>query len=272
MNLTFPRRALFLLATGIVAVGFPPATSLADDESNAKGQLRVLCYNIHHAEGVDRKLDVPRIANIIKSVEPDIVALQEVDKKTTRVNGIDEPAELAKLTEMHVVFERNIRFAGGEYGNAVLSRFPFKSHRNIHLPNFDNGEQRGVLICQLQIPGRESPLTFFCTHLDHRSDDKERVASAKRINELTLEIGDAPMLLAGDLNATRDSQVLTTFQKLWTIANAKELPTVPVKQPRRQIDFVLVRPAAAWKVVEVKVLDEAVASDHRAILAVVELR
>ena len=70
MNLTFPRRALFLLATGIVAVGFPPATSLADDESNAKGQLRVLCYNIHHAEGVDRKLDVPRIANIIKSVEP----------------------------------------------------------------------------------------------------------------------------------------------------------------------------------------------------------
>ena len=50
------------------------------------------------------------------------------------------------------------------------------------------------------------------------------------------------------------------------------MPTVPVGKPTRQIDFILVRPAARWKVIETKVLDEAVASDHRAIFAILELR
>ena len=61
------------------------------------------------------------------------------------------------------------------------------------------------------------------------------------------------------------------FGTMWTRANEKALPTIPVNNPTKQIDFILFRPVPRWKVIEVRILDEAVASDHRAIFAVLEL-
>ena len=233
-------------------------------------RLRVLSYNIHHAEGVDGKLDLERIARVIKSVEPDLVALQEVDWKTTRVKGIDEPVELAMLTGMKAVFGKNIDLQGGEYGNAVLSRLPIRSKRNHLLPRIDESEQRGVLELEIALPGDAGNIKLLATHLDFRRDDQERLASAKAINAL-VAASDEPAILAGDLNATPDSAVLKLFLSTWTNTSAKPQPTIPVGKPERQIDFVLTRPASRWKTIETKVLDEAVASDHRAILAVIEL-
>ena len=232
-------------------------------------RIRVLCYNIHHGAGIDRKLDLERIAKLIQSVSPDIVALQEVDKKTKRVNQMDQPAELARLTGMEVLFERNIGFQGGDYGNAILSKFPITSHKNVHLPNLSNGEQRGVLICELQPKDFCQPVLFLCTHLDHRSDE-DRQAGAKVINQIIAKQSHLPAILAGDLNATPQSEVLQLFQQHWTLANCQELPTVPVTEPTKQIDFILYRPTQQWKSTEVRVLDEAVASDHRAIFAELE--
>jgi endonuclease/exonuclease/phosphatase (EEP) superfamily protein YafD len=81
-----------------------------------------------------------------------------------------------------------------------------------------------------------------------------------------------PGILAGDLNATLSSKVLPIFLRDWTNSNGlKPYPTVPVKEPSRQIDFVLYRPQNRWRVQSVKVLPEEVASDHRAILSVLEL-
>ena len=233
-------------------------------------RLRVLCYNIHHAEGIDRKLDVPRIARVILSVKPDLVALQEVDQKTKRTMGVNQTAELARLTKMNGVFGANIDFQGGHYGNAVLSRFPIARHKNHHLPNVDSGEQRGVLETIIELPDKRTVL-LLATHLDHRRPDQERLASAKFINGLMANRDAMPAILAGDLNDVSGSPTLKEFSKLWTRTNAKIMPTVPVTKPRRQIDFILMRPAARWKVIETKVLDEAVASDHRAIFAVIEL-
>ena len=84
-------------------------------------RLRVLCYNIHHAAGVDGKLDVPRIARVIQSVKPDLVALQEVDRNTTRTGKVDQAAELAQLTRMNHVFGANIAFQGGQYGTPFFA-------------------------------------------------------------------------------------------------------------------------------------------------------
>jgi endonuclease/exonuclease/phosphatase family metal-dependent hydrolase len=234
-------------------------------------RIRVLSYNIHHGEGVDGKLDLNRIAQVILSVSPDVVAVQEVDRKTVRTNRVDQPAELSRLTDMEILFEKNIDFQDGEYGNAVLSNLPVVKHENVHLPSLGGGEQRGVLIVELKPEAIDETILFLGTHLDHRSDDRERLASAARINELIQQRDDQPAILAGDLNATPDSAVLTTFGKKWSRSGQTELPTIPVTQPNRQIDYVLFRPADRWRVVEVRVLDEAVASDHRAILAVIEL-
>ena len=77
---------------------------------NAGRTLRVLSYNIHHGEGVDESLDLERIARVIRSVEPDLVALQEVDKGTERTNRVAQAGELSRLCGMQVVFGRNIEF------------------------------------------------------------------------------------------------------------------------------------------------------------------
>jgi endonuclease/exonuclease/phosphatase family metal-dependent hydrolase len=239
-------------------------------------RLRVLTYNIHHGEGVDGKLDLARIAKLIAAAEPDLVAVQEVDQKMSRTGNVDQPAELARLTGMEVVFGPNLKILGGDYGNAVLVRKgkgapTIKSHKNYPLSSLDSGEQRGVLAVEIALPGG-GELLLMATHLDHRRDDAERLASAAAINKLVAQSPDRPALLAGDLNAVPESAVLKRLRESWTDTAAKPLPTIPVAQPERQIDFVLVRPAARWKVIETTVLDEQVASDHRPLLSVLELQ
>jgi endonuclease/exonuclease/phosphatase family metal-dependent hydrolase len=76
-----------------LAVLFVAITIWTESASSAEPvRLRVLSYNIHHAEGVDRKLDVERIAAVIQSVKPDLVALQEVDRNVKRTGGVDQPS------------------------------------------------------------------------------------------------------------------------------------------------------------------------------------
>jgi len=265
--LTRSTRSSLCFAVGIaLAIALPGLLSAAEPT-----RVRVLSYNIHHGEGTDGKLDLERIARVITSVTPDIVALQEVDKKVTRTGGVDQPAELARLTKLRVAFGGNIRFGGGDYGNAVLSRFEIAHEKNHLLPSIDQGEQRGVLEVELTLQGEAPALLFFNTHLDARRPDGERVASARTINELVAKDPKRPAVLAGDLNDVAESETLKIFGGEWQKSNDAALPTIPASRPRRQIDFVLFRPASAWRVVECRVLDEAVASDHRPILAVFEL-
>jgi endonuclease/exonuclease/phosphatase family metal-dependent hydrolase len=261
---------------------------IASLATRAAGQLpseiRVLTYNIHHGEGTDKKFDLQRIAKVIKSVSPDIVALQEVDQGTARASGVDQPAELAKLTGMQVVFGRNIDFQGGGYGTAVLTKLPVKASASEKIPSFyeptaENAEQRAVQVVELGPPG-EPGIVFLGTHLDYRPDERERMASAEVINRLAAKYGDRLMLLAGDLNATPDSNVIRTLEKHWKIAggdakpkaeedeSTKRLFTFPSEKPAKHIDYVLFRPADRWQVVETRVLEEKVASDHRPLLTV----
>ena len=258
-------------------------------------EIRVVTYNIHHGEGMDGKFDLKRIANRLLAVEPHIVALQEVDQGTRRAGGVDQPAELAKLTGMEVVFGRNIDFDGGGYGTAVLTKLPVRSHKQVKLKSFypptpQNPEQRGVQV--LEIGEKEGPgFLFLNTHLDYRPPDEERMASAKTINELIANRGDEPAIIAGDFNAEVGSGSMEEFIKEWRVAgvgpqveSAKPqaagaktkategrppILTFPADRPEKWIDYVMYRPADKWEVVEVRVLDEGVASDHRPLLAVV---
>jgi endonuclease/exonuclease/phosphatase family metal-dependent hydrolase len=234
--------------------------------------LRVLTYNIHHGRGLDNQVSLPRIAAVINSVHPDLVALQEVDSGTERTNRVDQPHELARLTGLQAVFGDNIPYQGGRYGNAVLSRLPILRHENHRLPSHYPKEQRGVLEVEVELPGGQ-PLLFFVTHFDYRRlYDRERLDSVHTVNDLIVTRPHRLALLAGDLNARANSTVLTELGKSWRRTNHPVLPTYPASFPIRQIDYVLVRPACRWRVREVMVLAEATASDHRALLTVLELR
>jgi endonuclease/exonuclease/phosphatase family metal-dependent hydrolase len=231
-------------------------------------ELRVLTYNIHHGEGADGKIDLPRIAEVIEGVTPDVVAVQEVDQGTQRTARVDQPAELARLTGMKVIFARNIDWEGGGYGTAILTRLPVKGVEQHRLPSHYNGEQRGVQVVELG--AGDDTVVFFATHLDYRPKEHERLASVKKIQSLLPAYGETPMVLAGDLNAEPESETMRQFAVDWQVANQEPLSTYPADAPAKQIDYVLVRPAERWNVVEVRVLDEAVASDHRPVLAVLK--
>jgi endonuclease/exonuclease/phosphatase family metal-dependent hydrolase len=280
-------RIAILLVVGAIAL---PAR--ADDAANPR--IRVLCYNIHHGRGTDGRIDLPRIANIIRAAEPDLVALNECDRNTRRSGGVDQPAELGRLTGLKSIFEKNIDFDGGEYGNAVLSRLSVMHQANHALPSMTEGEQRGLLEVVVRLADGGPALRFLATHLDYRPNDAERLASYDAIEKHFEQengtktptpdpspadggggfgIGSKlPTILAGDLNAVWDSQVMARFRKTWQLANPKPLFTFPAKEPKRQIDYVLVRPADRWRVRSMRVLDEPVASDHRPIWAELELR
>jgi endonuclease/exonuclease/phosphatase family metal-dependent hydrolase len=279
----FPRPSAWLsawlLAFLIQLPTFAQDTPPKSDSAASAGQavtdsfahsLRVLSYNIHHAEGVDARLDLERIARTIQSAKPDIVALQEVDFQVKRSGRVDQPAELARLTEMKSVFGSNIELQGGKYGNALLARGDIIRSENRSLPNVDQGEQRGILDVHLKHQGQT--LRILATHFDHRRDPQERLASIDMVNALVTGGTEVPTLLIGDLNAEFASEVLDRARKLWKVANTEPLPTIPVDHPRRQIDFILCYPPERWRVRDVQVLEEATASDHRPIIAALELK
>lgn len=89
----------------------------------APWRIRVLTYNIHHGEGLDGKVDLGRIAQVIQQAAPDVVALQEVDLGTERTGRVDQAAELGRLTGLHAVFGKAFDYSGGRYGAALLSRW-----------------------------------------------------------------------------------------------------------------------------------------------------
>src|SRR5947209_8634714 len=113
-----------LLAVALVAVVFSdqPAARPFTGRAAAKKTLRVMTYNIHVGVGMDKKLDVQRIAEVINQEKPDLVGLQEVDRGVKRTEGKDEIAELANLTRMDYAFAHNLDYQGGQYGVAILSR------------------------------------------------------------------------------------------------------------------------------------------------------
>jgi len=233
-------------------------------------RVRVLTYNIHHGEGTDGNIDLARIASVIKRLKPDVVALQEVDKKTTRSNGVDQAAELAKLTEMHVAFGKAMDFAGGEYGEAILSRYPLSEVQVHHLPFMQGCEPRCAVAARVRLGTDRPEFVFAGTHLEH-AKAPVRLCQAQKLNPILAAANALPTILAGDFNDVPDSPAIKVLQPHWTDATAGQPdPTCPSSQPRLKIDYVFFRPVDGWHVVEKQVINEPVASDHRPLLVVLE--
>lgn len=241
------------------------AAFLAPVASAKPATFRVLCYNIHHGEGTDKKLDLERIGRVIESAAPDLVAVQEVDRGTTRTERVDQAAALAKQLGMSHVFGKTIDYAGGEYGLLVLSRFPLVGHERVLLPPPIQQEQRGVLVARIRLPdGREIRLA--CTHLSIVSD-AERAEQTAKINELLLD-GGPPVILAGDFNARPESAPIALLKRGWTDSADPALNKHATPERKRRIDYIFFRKGDPFDVVETRTLDEPVASDHHPILSV----
>jgi endonuclease/exonuclease/phosphatase family metal-dependent hydrolase len=229
-------------------------------QQNNPRQLRVLTYNIHHGEAMDGKFDYQRLAKVITDCNPDVVALQEVDRKTRRADSVDQVAILAQLTGLYSAFGNALYYQGGEYGEALFSRFPLENPKAHHLP-FRPGQEPRTALAALIKPTTEIPdFIFVGTHLCHQSNET-RTEQAQQINRLFPENGGPPIILAGDLNARIGSDPMNVLlAEHWSDATA----------PQSRIDYVLIRNSDPWRIMEVKTIDEQVVSDHRPVLVVLE--
>jgi len=203
--------------------------------------IRVLSYNIHAGVGVDEQLDLDRIAAVINQSNADLVALQEVDRNTRRSGTVDQPAVLGALTGMFHAFGKNIPREDGEYGNAVLSRFPIDCSRNYLLPRRDLGEeQRGLLEVKVRVEGR--PLAFYSTHFHHITSEPQARLDAVPVVRCVLSRLGQPAILAGDLNARPSTEEISRLMGFLTDSfqtNPGGDFTVPVDVPTKRIDYIL---------------------------------
>lgn len=244
-------RVLFFLLMLVVLAPLVPL-ALADE-------IRVLSYNIHHGVGLDGKLDLKRIAEVIRKEKPDFVALQEVDNMAGRSGKVDQAAVLAKMLGMHHAFGKCIDLQGGGYGNAVLSIHPISNTVIHRLPG--SGEPRVVLEVETKIDGKK--LSFASVHFDWRTE-KVRMMQAKAV-EKNFTAHKHPVILLGDFNAKPDSKTMRFLAKNWTIVpKAGAKLTAPANKPHSEIDYILTLGLDASKAI-CKVIDEPVASDHRPI-------
>ncbi|MDQ1256729.1 MAG: hypothetical protein QG656_1329 [Candidatus Hydrogenedentes bacterium] len=246
------KTALLLLSIGLCL----PVLSFGDS------MVRVMTYNIHHGEGVDGKLDLDRIASVIRSANADVICLQEVDRNLPRTNHLDFPAILAKALDMRVVFEPNFRFDGGDYGNATLTRLEIESSENLALPGPEGREPRGCLRVTVWVEGQR--VDVFNTHLGLEPDERKTQAS-----EIVKHIAERPTVLAGDLNETFDQPALQILTgRLRDSAGGDAAPTIPAQAPAKRIDFVLASKEFAVSSSSVTVTPETqTASDHLPIAA-----
>ena len=153
--------------------------------------LTLATFNIKHgAEGLEN------IAEAIRDVSPDIIGLQEVDVNCERSGYADEPAELAKLAGYpYYAFARAIPLGTGEYGTAILSRYPIESFDVIPLES-GNGEDRSVGHAVVSADGLK--LDVFVTHLSFE-DRSVRIGQMKTIARMLKRCDH--YVLFGDLNS-----------------------------------------------------------------------
>src|SRR5213080_5349690 len=168
MSRRFLPTGLLLVALVVVGSSSASAPSIVATPATAH-TIRVMTYNIHVGVGMDKKLDLARIAGVINAQHPDLVGLQEVDRGVARTQRIDEIAEIAKLTRMEYAFAFNLRYQGGQYGVAILSRFPIIATEHRLYQNTREAERRGFIRAEVSIDGRI--ITFATTHLDYQYQD-----------------------------------------------------------------------------------------------------
>ena len=233
--------------------------------------VRVLTYNIYHGETVlaEKQFDLDLLAKIISDTKPDLVALQEVDFKTNRVLKMDLVTELGLRTKMQAIFGKAMSYNGGEYGEGILSKYSFLNTKNYPLVARKDKEPRAALEVNVQIKSGDT-IRFIGTHLDHTRDETDRINQANQLNSIFAQ-NNLPTILAGDLNATPESETMKILFKEWQPSFTENIPTAPAKDTKVKIDYILFRPANRWRVIEKKVIDEKVASDHKPVLSVLEL-
>jgi len=226
--------------------------------------VRFVTFNIQHgAQGLDR------VGDVLVSLVPDVVFLQEVDRGCQRTAGVDQLEVLARRLGFASAFGEAFPFDGGSYGVGILSRTPLSSDRVVLLPSptgerADSGhnEQRVVLLAETD------GFLLASTHLG--LSDEERGEQAAAIRRALADATNT--ILGGDLNEGPGGGVWGQW-KGWlsdamTEVHAQEIVTAPDDRPHTRIDFI--GRGSATPSVTRAFVGPSGASDHRPVIVDLE--
>jgi endonuclease/exonuclease/phosphatase family metal-dependent hydrolase len=202
--------------------------------------LRVMTYNIHAARGLDMRAGsggkperLARIVEVIRSFDPDLVALQEVDVGRARSGAMDMATELATRLGMAMRFVPCLEDGGERYGICTLSKLPILEDRTLRLPRKHDGEQRCALVTKHSWDG--GIVELLNAHLSIVF--RERPGQVQAIAEEML--GEA-MVICGDFNMTPWSPAYKQLARGMTSAT-RFARTWPAPAPLVPLDHILFR-------------------------------
>lgn len=208
---------------------------------------RILTYNVHRCVGVDGKLDVGRVAEVIAAQAPDIVALQEVDVLRARTGGVDQAHRLAQRLGMAFHFNAALKVEEELYGDAILTTAPERLVKAGGLPGYariPQLEPRGALWVAIKVEGVE--LQVINTHLGLVPREQQIQAVALAGDHWLGRVArGAPTMVVGDFNATARTVAYRTLTARLTEARRasrrwRGVRTFPSSLPMLAIDHVFV--------------------------------
>lgn len=229
-------------------------------EITQQPEITIANYNI--AGGLRKhKVDLDMVANAIKAMNVDIITLEEVDQNTTRSDGLDQAKIIAEKTGMYYAFGKATDMKGGNYGNAILSKYPIEKTKVFPLPSGEF-EQRALMLSKINVPGFDSPIYVFNSHFDWHEEDEVRMSQARFINSIVFDdldlddefpnLATGIMLLLGDFNSVKSDRVVKELEKYWNIVKQDNVDTRtwPAGNPGLDLDHIFTSRNQVWKVEE----------------------
>ena len=157
--------------------------------------MRKMTWNIHGAYGRNPRFALDAVIALIARHDPDVVALQEIDSRRPRAAGISEPFRaLQSAFGGHGVEAKSITTADGEYGQALISRWPIRN-AEIHDISYKEREPRRAIRCEIEAPAGSARV--IATHLGLSIAERRG-----QVRALTALIGQVPgtTVMLGDFN------------------------------------------------------------------------
>ena len=215
--------------------------------------LHIATYNIHKGfSHFNRRMVMHELRDSLHAIRADVVFLQEVlgnhDRHAERFANWPEKPQyefLADSVWSDFAYGKNSAYDGGHHGNAILSRFPIVNWENENI-SAHRFEQRGMLHCEIEIPGWDEPLHCVNVHLGlfGRGRKTQLLALRSRIEKLVPP--HHPLIIAGDFNDWRiqAGEVLSGLLNLHEVfesAHGKPARSFPSLLPLFHLDRIYVR-------------------------------
>lgn len=200
--------------------------------------LRLATYNVHRCIGTDGCHEPSRVARVLRELDADVIALQEVTKRSGGPRDMDQLEHLAAATGMRPVEGPTLQIERGHAGNAILTRLDILDVRRLDLTVHPR-EPRGAI--DVDLAHGNARLRVIATHLGLRQSERRQQLAT--LGKIVAEETDATTAVLGDLNGWwRPGQIARALGPGFA---GPRIPTFPSWWPLLSLDRIFVRPADA---------------------------